>query len=327
MCLRGYRAHGIRVNCRVTVHGDCPDFCGGYNLRWQILLVRRTIWDGPFGREGGRSMFSVNVHCPSQRFPAKKWTRPPGGLLDLIRMRNMSDDLRNSGFSDADNDELLTYRAVSKLALLALVLSLLSVLALTHAVFLVLPLLAIGVATLALRQISSSEQAITGRSFAIIAIALAGFAFTSALSRGISRDWIMTSRAEDYSSRWLQLIADGKIYEAHQLTLPEKTRRKPDIGLPDFYEAGGKHLHEFEEFFGEPPADQVCRHGEGADFQFRRIVKAGPEGNNDIVVLEYSMQSGQKQPLNFHIVVRRLVREDAERGSWRVLRIVAPQSD
>ena len=165
---------------------------------------------------------------------------------------------------DEDCDEQLSYRPVSTPAVLALVGGGLSALALTSQVLWVVPLLAAGLAAVALRDTATGTPPKAGRALALSGLALAVGFGCQAIGFTVTDHWIGRARAIETASSWQQAVQAGRWTEAHdfcaQAALP---------AADDPFAAGGLEPHEHAE---EHEHDAAERQDESAAVKaFRQL--------------------------------------------------------
>jgi hypothetical protein len=114
-------------------------------------------------------------------------------------------------------NEAPEYQSLSSLATLALVMSLLSPLALATPLMLVAPAAAIGVALLALAKIRASDGALTGVKVAQCGLAIAVACGVAAFVRDPVRNMLMRRQTADVARVWLTQLAEDKLIDARAL--------------------------------------------------------------------------------------------------------------
>ncbi|MEY3033255.1 MAG: hypothetical protein RLZZ622_1730 [Planctomycetota bacterium] len=139
---------------------------------------------------------------------------------------------------DEGYDDQLSYRPVSTPAVLALVGGGLSALALTSQVLWVVPLLAAGLAAVALRDTATGTPPKAGRALALSGLALAVGFGCQAIGFTVTDHWIGRARAIETASSWQQAVHAGRWAEAHDFCAP--------AALPaadDPFAEGGREPH------------------------------------------------------------------------------------
>jgi hypothetical protein len=116
-----------------------------------------------------------------------------------------------------DHDETGEYQSLSPLAAIALVLGLLSPVALIHPLLMIVPVATAGTALLALGKIRSSDGALTGARVARWGLALAVICGAATLVRTPVRDALIHRQTISVARDWLTAIAKGRIDDSLRL--------------------------------------------------------------------------------------------------------------
>jgi hypothetical protein len=179
------------------------------------------------------------------------------------------------------------YRPVSGLAVAALVMGVLSALALTSPLLWGLPLLGVLLAVVALRDVSREGAEKAGRAAALAGLALAiGFGMQALTGRLVAR-WLMADRARAVTAAWLDAIRDGKLVEARGMVAPDLLPSalsfdrppQPDDAPPDPPEA---------EFARLPVVAEILRCGGRAAREISCEEIQPPEGPRWVTVVRLS---------------------------------------
>jgi|GEM_PF-3597194 len=128
----------------------------------------------------------------------------------------------SDSLSDLSDDEPAVdgYRPVSGMAVAALVMGVLSIAAVFHPGFWLLPVLGTVFAVMSLRQLAQPDALAIGRTAAIVGLGLSIFLAALAPAESMTRTWIKNRRAEHVAARWTDAILEGKILDAHSLLMP-----------------------------------------------------------------------------------------------------------
>lgn len=117
--------------------------------------------------------------------------------------------------------DLSGYRPVSRLAIVALALGVVSALSLVSPFFLVVPLVALAVAVVALADVERDGAEKAGRLAALAGLALAtGFA-TQAVAAGVVARSIASSRAGAVAELFFTAVREGRVADAEAMCQPE----------------------------------------------------------------------------------------------------------
>lgn len=149
-------------------------------------------------------------------------------------MTDTDNHASGAGFS-AENEDLLEYRELSRLAIGGMVLGVLSVLAIFTSVLWIIPAVAIIMSLVAYYKIEKSEV-LTGKGMALIGIALAAIWLGIGVSQGGVRNRVMMNTSREMAKSWLDLILEKKTMEAHQLTMRANSRQSATVPLEGYYE-------------------------------------------------------------------------------------------
>ncbi len=165
--------------------------------------------------------------------------------------------------SNADSDrapdrqspsELLEYRAVSGLAIAALLLGLLSAMAEASLVLWGVPLIAAITSIVALVRIDRSGGALAGRAAALCGLVLSVFFGAAAPAHYVSTERLLSDRAEQVGRQWFAALAHDEPQVAHQLGLSAAARaRTSNPGqLWNYYRNAADRRRDLERFVAEP---------------------------------------------------------------------------
>lgn len=161
-------------------------------------------------------------------------------------------------------EETTGYRPVSAAAVAALVAGLLSAAALVSPFFWVVPLLAIGLASLGLADVARTGAEKAGRAAALVGLALAVGFGAQALSVAAARDWITASRARAAATLWIEALRDGRLDDARSMCLPDAVKTLEQ--LAERLTACGTAAVQTQSLVGnaDAPEHRIVRAGIGA---------------------------------------------------------------
>lgn len=134
------------------------------------------------------------------------------------------------------------YRAVSGLAVAGLLLGLAAVLAFIHPVLWLVPLAAVVICGLALRQIAAQPSALVGRRAALVGLAAALICGISAPVQYFLYRYQLRAEAISVAGEWFTAVREDRPFVAHQLSMPPESRwTLDDAAMVSRYssEAGG----------------------------------------------------------------------------------------
>lgn len=121
--------------------------------------------------------------------------------------------------SSVESDKsLLQYRSLSWAAVLALLLALLSMVAVFNPLLVIVAFAGTGLSLIALRQIYSKPDVLSGRGVALAALFLSVFSLVFAPTRAVTRSRLLQQRAQQLAEAFLGYLQEGKTFDAHQLS-------------------------------------------------------------------------------------------------------------
>jgi hypothetical protein len=231
-----------------------------------------------------------------------------------------------------DGVEVVEYPRVSRSAVTALLLGLVSVAALVGPLQWILPLAGTVAAVIALRSIARADEPLVGRRAALIGLLLSLLFLTWAPTRYFLRQEILFRQAREHADYWLELVRQGRLYEAHQLTMKKNDRRPPGTDLAEVYENSEDLDESFQGFCGEMPLKKVIQLGSQAQVRFVGRVKIEHDrplhAVVDIVTFKYAVVPEQGDPsdaVELWIGVARTRGRGSEEASWSIHGVQPPR--
>ena len=227
-----------------------------------------------------------------------------------------STDVRLSGPADSETVE---YRAISRLSIVALILGLMSSLALLTPALWFVPIAGLGTSGLALRSLAKEPELI-GRKAARIGLALAVLFGVWAPVKLFTLRGLHVAQSREVARQWLNFLQAGEFYQAHQITLAPHRRLRADMTLDEFY---GSRI-EWRERLGRFLArDDVRRIVDTKDGTIRYLDTLNARGGRRIGLGEHRFElipaTGKK--VVFRISVQRT--RDRQTGDieWQVVKM------
>jgi len=247
------------------------------------------------------------------------------------------------GFRTTDPEELTDYQSFSRLAIAALILGILSATALIQPLLWVVPVVAVILSFVAMRQIALSDERPSGRVLAITGLSLAVIFGSWASTWYLSRYFLLVRQAREHSEAWLNLVREGRLYEAHQLSISYSERARPGEKLEPLYTAPrdasaqskpadtgdvpmppAPQLPEvFQQWRQNKPLDQIIAFGKNSQLRFDQHLKltrigVGHTMFEELFTAAYNKE-GLPATLQFKVVVERIVSGDI--AHWQVTRV------
>jgi len=141
--------------------------------------------------------------------------------------------------------ETISYRPVSRLAVAAAVVGLLSSLALTTPLLWILPLVGVALAVVGLTDVARSGAEKAGRAAALVGLALSVGFGAQAVTTSVASRWIMENRSRAVVHAWLDALGENRLADARSMIAPDLLPRTESAnhgqGNPGHGEPGHSH--------------------------------------------------------------------------------------
>jgi hypothetical protein len=214
-----------------------------------------------------------------------------------------------SHVTSLDETAVASYRGVSVLAVLTLILGLASALALAHPFLWVLPPATLVIGWLALRAIGVEGSNLTGRGLALLGMALAMVFGVWAPAQILTRQAKIYAQARVFADEWLELIRAGKLHAAHQLAVMEIERQTPGTDLEKYYQESAAAKSQLQHFYEEKPLKLMAEQGTLATYEYLGGDGISPrEQTTEHIALLYLMrypEDGREREQKIRIVLDR----------------------
>lgn len=236
----------------------------------------------------------------------------------------MIDGASSEGLLHGSEDEQIAhYRAVSFLAVLALLLGLAAPLALAHVFLWFVPVAAAAVAVAALWQIAGSDE-LAGRWAAVVGLMLAVFFGAWAPVQYFARGAILARQARQAAEGFFAVIQEGDLEKAHQWMLPLTDRAPADSNLHEFYESTPPAKDQLDDFKSKAFVRRLWGN-EGLRPRFVETVNVVvyARANEDFVTLRFELPAAEPgdPPLLADVSLKRLWIKSPARVVWQVIRV------
>ena len=170
-------------------------------------------------------------------------------------------------FSSTDAQDMVQYRPVSRLAVASMLVGLLSAAAIVNPLACWIALVAVILALASLRTLAKEGSAMLGRKAAVAGLMM-GLGFGACgMTRYLARQPLLYREARTHARRWIELVQARRLYEAHQLHLPQEERQPADTDLDKVYQ-DDPAKQAFRSFFGEAPLKDIVNIGRRGRLRF-----------------------------------------------------------
>jgi hypothetical protein len=204
--------------------------------------------------------------------------------------------------TDAQDAELAAYRALSGLAVAALVFGLLAALAMIDPLLWAVPIVGTALGIGALRRIKEQWPALSGRGFAWVGLVLSLVFVVAAPTQWLAYRWQVRTEARQFAEMYFRDLANRRPEKAFQLSLPPQQRLalKDDEQLWGFYRNNQKMRQRLENFANSPLVRTLLALGsERATVRFYETLdQQSADGNRDVVNERYAVtyeEQGEKK--------------------------------
>jgi hypothetical protein len=219
--------------------------------------------------------------------------------------------------SESPDADLVNYRALPGQVVIALLLGLLSPVALIDRMLWGVPLLGIFFSVWALRRIKKNPSAVAGRKRALFGLTLAMLSIAAAPTDYFVYRRIVRNQARQVADAWLSYLVKGQPQLAGKLLDSPPAPRQPRAA------AGGAPAPpvEADRFSRTPVARTMLELGPRAEVQFRTTITQSRQGNTDTVELLYTVIHEEKGERRGFFVTVHLQRTKHSSGNydWRVV--------
>lgn len=225
--------------------------------------------------------------------------------------------------SEGFEAQQLRYRAVSKLAVSALVFGGLSFTALIHPLLWLTPVVALLLCGLALWDIARSDRVLTGRRCAVWGLALAMFFGAAGPAKWAGYRWLIRREARQVADEWWQHIEADEPEKAFQLTVLPHLRQPRDETIWEFYRSNPESAEELHEYVKPESLVRTLLElrKQGASFRYYSSEGQESRGTRDWVVVVHAVtyeQQGKKKTFFVRLQLKRYRSFRTGGGLWQI---------
>jgi hypothetical protein len=163
-------------------------------------------------------------------------------------------------------DEEPTYRSISVMALVSLLLGITAPLCIMAPLLFALPIAGVALALLALRNIATSDGALIGRTAALIGLALSVASVCMTVTRAKVSEEMFSRQARAAAIEWITLLQAGKTDEAFEMSTAK--RKGPPPPSPVNIESPQPVRKPIDEFRETPVVHFLVQHAKDADVRY-----------------------------------------------------------
>jgi hypothetical protein len=250
---------------------------------------------------------------------------------------------RRPVFVDSELGDVVEHRPVSKLAVVAVVLAIISPLAIATRVMWLVPLLGLIVSLLALWSVRRSERRPYGRKAAVISLLVTLFVLGCAPTRYLIQRRLVMQQSRQHAETWFQIALHGNLPRAHQLTkeFGERLPRGTDLEMAYAADSADRSVTDpraavlmpslrqtMDSMFKQPPISEILAAGPKAKPRYVRTTQFGDESATGLttVKMRYDIEyeeDGVSHVIPIEMVLERQIEFGRGIVVWRVANLHA----
>lgn len=223
-------------------------------------------------------------------------------------------------------DDEPTYRSISVMALVSLLLGITAPLCVMAPLLFVLPIAGIVLALLALRNIATSDGTLIGRTAALIGLALSIASICMTVARAKVSEEMLSQQARATAMEWIELLQAGNTDEAFEMT--SARRKSPPPPSPLNAESSQPASKPIDEFRANPVMHFLVQHAQDADVHYvgDTAFEPGIRGAA-MIAQEYDVAASQepdgKSPTRIQLALERVRGPAGTPWQWLVSNYVS----
>jgi len=198
----------------------------------------------------------------------------------------------SAGVIGADDEPV--YRTISVTALVSLLLGIAAPLCLMAPLLFAIPIAGAALALLAMRQISTSDGALIGRTAALVGLALCTASVSAAVARAELSEQMLSRQARAAALEWIELLQAGDVDGAFELTMASRKGPPPPSPLNGPLGGAGSALAPIDEFRNHSVVHFLLVHAPGAAVQYKQDEAFDPGVRGAALILqEYDVAASE----------------------------------
>ena len=214
------------------------------------------------------------------------------------------------------------YRTVSGWAIAGLLLGILSAAAVVGPILWLIPVFAIVVSAIGLRQIKNSQGQISGWSLAVLGLLLALFFGAAGPARSITRRIWLESRAERFAQAFVDLLEQNKPVAAHELTRPASARKPLIAETPDPFPKDPEGKKDYDAFLKLEPVQFLISGQPKAVAKLMSTDFVASDDRSDILAVMFRFEGppGEPKPGDQFMYLQRTLAYGTQLEEWQIIR-------
>lgn len=232
-------------------------------------------------------------------------------------------EIQQARVASFQGPEQSEYRALSGLALGALVFGLLAPAALFWPLLWIVPLAGIVLGILAMRQIARNWPVVIGRKLALVGLILSVLCGAAAPSQRLTYHWLIRNEARQFAFTWFEAVRNNNPWKAHQLAQEPVYRRPLEWGFRDPADEPD-YRAVVQEYSSQPEVRALLALGDKAlvryyDTEDQYRGSAGHDEVDQVYAVTYEHQ-GEKTTFFVSLLLERFPIPGTRTAEWRVAR-------
>lgn len=237
----------------------------------------------------------------------------------------MADTLSEAERTAAEGE--FEYRSFEPWALMALVLALLSPLAMIDLLLLTIPILGFAASVIALVRLSH-DTARPGRGLALIALAFSTAFLAAPIVQKMTTHAFLAAQGREVADQFFADLRDGHPERALMLKGTPDVRAGHGKDLWLVYRSDGSAQNDLLKFVGRPVVRTLLELGPRAHAEYYRTTGSGSDGSRGMVNYWYTVtfddDAGKKKTFLMAIMLERKPTKSPDLNPWRVLDFTEP---
>jgi len=230
-------------------------------------------------------------------------------------------EIELSELSDPQDTDSGQYQAISGLAVVGLLVALASPAAFGHPLLWAVPLAAVVICVLALRQIAREAPAMIGRKAALTGLAVALLFGAAAPAQRYTYGWLVDAEARRFAAQWFEFMRQNEREKSYELTRHAEGRLPLDENLPSHYLPGTEARTELNGYLQQSGAQALLALGREFQVRYYDSEPRFRADRGDMIKQIYAVtyeEDGEKKSFFMQLTMNRRYVADPGRAFWRL---------